>query len=79
MITHIRVGGRLPLKALALLVGVSVLSRGSAMADDNDPVVTNQVQTNPDGHTRASIFSTAPKASAPWATAHPASNLASGL
>lgn len=51
MITHIRVGGRLPLKALALLVGVSVLSRGSAMADDNDPVVTNQVQTNPELYT----------------------------
>ena len=51
MITHIRVGGRLPLKALALFVGVSVLSRGSAMADDNDPVVTNQVQTNPEPYT----------------------------
>ena len=35
--------------------------------------------TRAPSHTRASIFSTAPKASAPWATAHPASNLRQGF
>lgn len=51
MITHIRGGGRLPLKAFALLLGVSVLFGSGAMADDDGSVVTNQVQTAPQGNT----------------------------
>jgi hypothetical protein len=51
MITHIRGSGRLPLKAFALLLGVSVLSSSSAMADDDGSVVTNQVRNDPRGDT----------------------------
>jgi hypothetical protein len=44
MITDTRGGGRLPLQAFALVLGISVISSASAMADDGGPVVEGQVR-----------------------------------
>src|SRR5271166_980522 len=51
MIAHIRGSGRLPLKAFALLLGVSVVTGSSAVADDLGPVVTGPVQNGPQPYT----------------------------
>ena len=56
MIAHIRGSDRLPLKAFALLLGVSVLTGSSAMAHDDGPVVAGPVPNGPQPYTGIHLF-----------------------
>ena len=56
MIKHIRGGGRLPLKAFALLLGASLLSGLSARAQDGGPVVAGPPPNGPVPYTGLHLF-----------------------
>lgn len=56
MIAHKRGSGRLPLKAFALLLGASVLTGSSAMAQDGGPMVAGPAPNGPLPYTGIHLF-----------------------